>query len=1017
MKKCKKQFAVLLSVLLMLAMMPATAFAAGEDGEVAFIGETGYPTLAAAVAAAADGATITVTGDCSDESSIAINDKSLTIIGEGADKPVVKATFDIAHSQAEEPCTVTFENLRFEPTATDHVIAESSTNATSAADVNQLIVTDCEFYLTVNHGAKAAVAIIGTAGEGSGTGVVTGARLTFTQNTVKTDSYSNTEGGAGYLATAVSTSATAGTVYGPSVYSYAKHVITDNELLGHLYIGYVGGYADFTGNTVDLKYYEDGELKTDVGKGMQIRGAQADNNGGQLDLTVEGNTFKNIKEVFKMYGLDSLADTDVWTLNIAGSDGEGHNTFAASDAGEVIPNLGSADGSSMAFGTMYIAGDLNSKKWDGIAGGLPSIVFELASVELTPSGALETGSMTIDDGSQVTTYTQVNAASGERTGYYVTADDGNKYWYFAAIPPGTLHYFLDDNNNVYITKLVGGASTSSLTVSADPQPESANDMIAGTLYKADFSIITDSLSNTYYNAVIDESGEDTIKVTAKDGGAATDLNAFIADIGDYSALYITSDEAAAVPDGALRLLVPDTAAFGQILVSGAFPVTVDADIVNLDIVNKCDVSVLAGSEVKKLEIYGEEAIDSVLDNAGAIGELYMLARTQLENSGTIDKAAVGEPRLGGVILRKEKCEHAFGSVINNLGTIGDFQLASRAEVNNGSAAEKDAQINRLQVGVVGMEDENGTPYAADSRIINDAKMCAVDGKGNDIYLFARCYFENRGVIGREGRVVQTPWDDDPACDAVGGMIIVGYYGYSDAHDGLQFVNSGTIYTGARHNGATHQHYTFFMYGGETKMVNVEIYNADDGVMYGPAVVIEKGENLTHTLTALGEDRDDDTLTYALISTDEIKSADYTAVDEAIEKVPDDLSVFTAASVKALNDALDAVVRGLDLRSQLDVDAMAEAIETAIAGLQKIEPEEPGTDGPGTDEPGTDEPGTDEPGSDEPGTDEPGSGQDEPGSAEEPEKTGDESNLALWMLLMTMTGLATAGCAALKRKEN
>ena len=303
MKKCKKQFAVLLSVLLMLAMMPATAFAAGEDGEVAFIGETGYPTLAAAVAAAADGATITVTGDCSDESSIAINDKSLTIIGEGADKPVVKATFDIAHSQAEEPCTVTFENLRFEPTATDHVIAESSTNATSAADVNQLIVTDCEFYLTVNHGAKAAVAIIGTAGEGSGTGVVTGARLTFTQNTVKTDSYSNTEGGAGYLATAVSTSATAGTVYGPSVYSYAKHVITDNELLGHLYIGYVGGYADFTGNTVDLKYYEDGELKTDVGKGMQIRGAQADNNGGQLDLTVEGNTFKNIKEVFKMYGL------------------------------------------------------------------------------------------------------------------------------------------------------------------------------------------------------------------------------------------------------------------------------------------------------------------------------------------------------------------------------------------------------------------------------------------------------------------------------------------------------------------------------------------------------------------------------------------------------------------------------------------------------------------------------------------------------------------------------------------
>ena len=39
---------------------------------------------------------------------------------------------------------MSFENLRFEPTDIDHVINDGSTNATSAENVNQLLVNNCE---------------------------------------------------------------------------------------------------------------------------------------------------------------------------------------------------------------------------------------------------------------------------------------------------------------------------------------------------------------------------------------------------------------------------------------------------------------------------------------------------------------------------------------------------------------------------------------------------------------------------------------------------------------------------------------------------------------------------------------------------------------------------------------------------------------------------------------------------------------------------------------------------------
>ena len=65
---------------------------------------------------------------------------------------------------------------------------------------------------------------------------------------------------------------------------------------------------------------------------------------------------------------------------------------------------------------------------------------------------------------------------------------------------------------------------------------------------------------------------------------------------------------------------------------------------------------------------------------------------------------------------------------------------------------------------------------------------------------------------------------------------------------------------------------------------------------------------------------------------EYVDADYSRVDEAMAKVPADLTQYTDQSVAALNSALDAVVRDLKANDQAKVDKMAGDIEAAIKAL-------------------------------------------------------------------------------------
>ena len=188
----------------------------------------------------------------------------------------------------------------------------------------------------------------------------------------------------------------------------------------------------------------------------------------------------------------------------------------------------------------------------------------------------------------------------------------------------------------------------------------------------------------------------------------------------------------------------------------------------------------------------------------------------------------------------------------------------------------------------------------------------------------------------------------------------------------------------------------------------------------------------------------------------IRPADYTKVDEAIAKIPSDLSVYTEETVNALNTAKDAVVRNkrvteqevvdgyadaiyaaidalvyktadytkvdeaiakaealnkadykdfsavekaieavkrdLDITKQAEVDAMAKAIEDAIAALEKKAPAVNGN------------------------TDGTNSGNTTGGTSESI-KTGDTTNMTLWFMMLVVSAGLAGMFYARKRKEN
>lgn len=131
-------------------------------------------------------------------------------------------------------------------------------------------------------------------------------------------------------------------------------------------------------------------------------------------------------------------------------------------------------------------------------------------------------------------------------------------------------------------------------------------------------------------------------------------------------------------------------------------------------------------------------------------------------------------------------------------------------------------------------------------------------------------------------------------------------------------------------------------------------------------------NLNITITA-------DTATHTQTIAMTYLPADYTKVDGAIDKA-NALNKDNYKDFSAVEAAVKAVVRGKNIMEQSEVDKMAKAIEDAIAALEK------------------------KPASTKPGT------------SDKSPQTGDTSNLALWIVLLFISGGAAIGTTVVSRKK-
>lgn len=145
-QKSQNRFlAALLAVAMMLQMLPMLAFADGAETDVAWIGETGYPSLEAAVTAAGEGATITLgEGEYKlykDISEGTLAGKKLTFVGKGADKTIWNIGYAIDQPKAED-CDydlggaekITFEKMTLKCGTGDYH---------GFARINNTVVEDC----------------------------------------------------------------------------------------------------------------------------------------------------------------------------------------------------------------------------------------------------------------------------------------------------------------------------------------------------------------------------------------------------------------------------------------------------------------------------------------------------------------------------------------------------------------------------------------------------------------------------------------------------------------------------------------------------------------------------------------------------------------------------------------------------------------------------------------------------------------------------------------------------------
>ena len=157
--------------------------------------------------------------------------------------------------------------------------------------------------------------------------------------------------------------------------------------------------------------------------------------------------------------------------------------------------------------------------------------------------------------------------------------------------------------------------------------------------------------------------------------------------------------------------------------------------------------------------------------------------------------------------------------------------------------------------------------------------------------------------------------------------------------------------------------------------------------------------------SLAEQAEVDAMTKAIedaITALQYKDADYTKVDAAIAKA-NALNKDNYKDFSGVEAAVNAVVRDKNITEQTEVDAMAKAIEDAIAALQYKDADYTKGDAAIDKE-------------DAIAALEKKPASTKPGTSDKSPKTGDTSNLALWIALLFISGGAAIGATVVSRKK-
>ena len=157
--------------------------------------------------------------------------------------------------------------------------------------------------------------------------------------------------------------------------------------------------------------------------------------------------------------------------------------------------------------------------------------------------------------------------------------------------------------------------------------------------------------------------------------------------------------------------------------------------------------------------------------------------------------------------------------------------------------------------------------------------------------------------------------------------------------------------------------------------------------------------------SLAEQAEVDAMTKAIedaITALQYKDADYTKVDAAIAKA-NALNKDNYKDFSGVEAAVNAVVRDKNITEQTEVDAMAKAIEDAIAALQYKNADYTKGDAAIDKE-------------DAIAALEKKPASTKPGTSDKSPKTGDTSNLALWIALLFISGGAAIGATVVSRKK-